>query len=72
MDYELPFEELFAVQERVMELFTKALPYMLKAYELDPTRKTTLQGLSGIYFGLNDIEKSEYYQKLLDELESNQ
>lgn len=72
MDYELPFEELFAVQERVMELFTKALPYMLKAYELDPTRKATLQGLSGIYFGLNDIEKSEYYQKLLDELESNQ
>ncbi len=72
MDYELPFEELFLVQERVMALFTMALPYMLKAYELDPTRIAALQGLSGIYFGLNDIEQSEYYQKKLDELNSNQ
>tara|TARA_B110000046_G_C12987368_1_gene396262 strand:- start:266 stop:1198 length:933 start_codon:yes stop_codon:yes gene_type:complete len=72
LDYELPFEELFAVQEKVMELFTMALPYMLKAYELDPTRKATLQGLSGIYFGLNDIEQSEYYQLELDKLNSNQ
>ena len=72
MDYELPFEELFLIQERVMELFTMALPYMLKAYKLDPSRKATLQGLSGIYFGLNDIEQSEYYQQKLDELNSNQ
>lgn len=68
MDYELPFEELFAIQEKVMELFQKALPYMLKAYKLDPKRETTLQGLSGIYFGLNDIEKSEYYQQELEKL----
>lgn len=72
MDYELPFEELFAIQEKVMELFSKALPYMLKAYELDSTRKATLQGLSGIYFGLNDIEKSEYYQKELEKLEAGE
>lgn len=72
MDYELPFEELFAIQEKVMELFQKALPYMLKAYELDPKRKATLQGLSGIYFGLNDIEKSEYYQKELEKLEAEE
>lgn len=72
MDYELPFDELFRIQEKVMELFSKALPYMLKAYELDPTRKAILQGLSGIYFGLNDIEKSEYYQKELEKLESNE
>jgi tetratricopeptide (TPR) repeat protein len=72
MDYELPFEELFMVQERVMELFIMALPYMLKAYKLDPSRTATLEGLSGIYFGLNDIEKSEFYQQKLDEIQSNQ
>lgn len=71
MNYELPFEELFMIQEKVMSLFQKALPYMLKAYELDPTRKATLQGLSGIYFGLNDLEKSEYYQKELEKLGGN-
>ncbi|MDC1221237.1 tetratricopeptide repeat protein [Salibacteraceae bacterium] len=71
-DYEFPFDELFLVQERVMKLFSMALPYMLKAYKLDPSRTTTLQGLSGIYFGLNDIEKSEFYQQKLDEIQSNQ
>ena len=69
MDYELPFEELFLIQEKVMVLFQNALPYMLKAYMLTPGKSATLQGLSGIYFGLNDIEKSEFYQKKLEELE---
>ncbi|GAB4385051.1 MAG: hypothetical protein Kow0075_16900 [Salibacteraceae bacterium] len=72
MDIELPFEELFAIQDKVTELFQKALPYMLKAYKLSPERKSILQGLSGIYYGLNDIEKSEYYQKLLEEIEQKE
>lgn len=72
MDYDQDFEQLFAIQEKVMELFAKALPYMRKAYKLDPLRKATLQGLSGIYFGLNDIEKSEQFQKELEKLEGNQ
>lgn len=71
MDYSLDFEQLFQIQDHVMQLFQKALPYMRKAYKLDPTRKATLQGLSGIYFGLNDIEKSEFYQKELEKLEGS-
>lgn len=75
MDYDTDFETLFAIQAQVMELFGAALPYMTKAYKLNPKRKETLVGLSGIYFGLNDIEKSEYYQdelKRLQESEGNQ
>ncbi len=75
MDYDTDFETLFAIQAQVMELFGAALPYMKKAYQLNPKRKETLVGLSGIYFGLNDIEKSEYYQeelKKLQESEGNQ
>jgi tetratricopeptide (TPR) repeat protein len=75
MDYDTDFETLFAIQAQVMELFGQALPYMKKAYKLNPKRKETLVGLSGIYFGLNDIEKSEYYQdelKKLQESEGNQ
>ena len=34
--------------------------------------KLHCNGLSGIYFGLSDIEKSEYYQKELEKLESNE
>ena len=69
IDYNEDFEIIFAKQEKVIELFEAALPYMLKAYELDPYRKEVLQGLSGIYYGLSDMEKSEYYQTLLEKLE---
>ncbi|MEX2596228.1 MAG: hypothetical protein WEC59_04795 [Salibacteraceae bacterium] len=72
MDYDTDFETLFAVQAQVMELFGQALPYMKKAYKLNPQRKETLVGLSGIYFGLNDIETSEYYQEELKKLQGNQ
>lgn len=70
MDYDVDFELIFEIQAQVMDLFGAALPYMHKAYKLNPYRKETLVGLSGIYFGLNDIEKSEYYQEELKKLES--
>lgn len=72
MDYEQDFETLFAIQAQVMDLFGAALPYMLKAYELNPLRKETLVGLSGIYFGLNNIEESEKYQAELKKLENQE
>ncbi|MEQ9186786.1 MAG: hypothetical protein RLP15_03565 [Cryomorphaceae bacterium] len=72
MDYEQDFETLFMIQAQVMDLFGAALPYMKKAYKLNPYRKETLVGLSGIYYGLNDIETSEKYQAELKKLESNQ
>jgi len=71
MDYEDDFEKLFEIQERVLELFRQALPYMLKAYELEPNRKATLQGLTGIYYGLSNIEKSEEYKLKLEQLEES-
>lgn len=69
MDYSLDLFELNAVQDRIIELFRQSLPYMLKAYELNPKRKETLIGLQGIYFSLNDIEKSEEYKRQLEKLE---
>ena len=69
MDYSLDLFELNAVQDQIIELFRQSLPYMLKAYELNPKRKETLIGLQGIYFSLNDIEKSEEYKRQLEEIE---
>lgn len=69
MDYSLDLFELNAVQDKIIELFRKSLPYMKRAYDLNPKRKETLIGLQGIYFSLNDIPKSEAYKKQLDELE---
>lgn len=69
MDYSLDLFELNSVQDKIIELFKLSLPYMLKAYELYPKRKETLIGLQGIYFSLNDIEKSESYKRQLEQLE---
>jgi len=69
MDYSLDLIELNAVQDQIVDLFRKSLPFMLKAYELNPKRKETLIGLQGIYFSLNDMKKSEEYKRQLEELE---
>lgn len=72
IDYNSDFEIIMQKQVEVIELFNLALPYMLKAHKLDPLRKEPIRGLSGIYYGLNDLEKSEYYQKKLEELEQGE
>lgn len=69
-DFEQDLEQLFAIQEKVINLFTTALPFMLKAYELDPDRTATLEGLSGIYYSLSDMEKSEFYKQKLEALKN--
>jgi len=72
MDYDMDLEKLNEVQDICIDLFLKALPYMKKSYELQWKRKETLIGLSNIYYGLNDMEKSEAYKKELEELEAGQ
>lgn len=72
MDYGLDLEQLNDLQDRIVVLFKKSLPFMLKAYELDPVRRATLTGLQGIYFSLNDMEKSERYKNELEELDKKQ
>lgn len=68
MDYDLDLFELETLQDQIIQLFKKSLPYMKKAYDLNPKRKETLEGLQGIYFSLNDIPKSEAYKKQLEDL----
>lgn len=68
MDYGLDLVELTILQDQIVEMFRTSLPYMKRAYDLNPTRKETLIGLQGIYFSLNDIPKSEAFKKQIDEL----
>lgn len=72
MDYSLDLFELNAVQDKIIELFKESLPYMKKAYELNPKRRETLIGLQGIYFSLNDIEKSESFKKELETIDAEE
>ena len=69
LDYDVDLITLELIQDEVVQMFQQALPFMQRAYELNPTRKETLHGLSGIYFSLNELEKSEEFQKRLKTLD---
>jgi len=49
-------------------LFLKAKPLMLKAHEINPGNIEVLEGLSGIYYSLNDMENYLIYQTQLDKI----
>ena len=67
MDYNQSHDALYAQQEKVTELFKKALPYALKAHKMENDEATILRVLSGIYFGLGDIEKSKVYDAMTND-----
>jgi len=69
MDYDMDIMSLNAVQDYCIEIFLKSLPFMKKSYDLGYKRRETLIGLSNIYYGLNDLEKSDAYKKELQDLE---
>ncbi|MDQ3048519.1 MAG: tetratricopeptide repeat protein [Bacteroidota bacterium] len=67
-DYDIDIVALDDVQDNSIKLFKESLPFMEKAYSLDPNRKETLLGLSGIYFSLNEKEKSNMFKQKLEEI----
>ncbi|HEX5170095.1 MAG TPA: hypothetical protein VFW11_13045 [Cyclobacteriaceae bacterium] len=54
-----------AIEDQSIDFFKESLPYMHRAQQLDPSNKNTIEGLAGIYFGLRDFEKSNYYKEML-------
>jgi len=58
------------IQEVSREFFNEALPYMLKAFEMNPRRRETLLGLEGIYYSLQDERQSDHYRALYEALEA--
>lgn len=64
---EVTIEMVKKSQERAVQRFRKALPYMKEAHQQRPKRVETLEGLEGIYYSLNEDEKSEHYRELKEE-----
>ena len=71
LDYDLDLTTIDIIQQECVDMFRSSLPYMQKAYNMNPKRKETLMGLSGIYFSLNELERSEQIQKELLNLEGD-
>ncbi len=72
LPYDTDIITLELIQDECVELFKQSLPYMQRAYDLDNTRKETVLGLAGIYFSLNEMEKSQELQKELELLKENE
>jgi hypothetical protein len=68
MEYDLDLIALNDIEDKTIALFKKALPFEQKANEIIPNRRETLMALQGIYFSLNDFEKSNFYKEQLDKL----
>jgi hypothetical protein len=72
MDYDMDIMKLNEVQDRCIDIFLEGLPYMKKSYDLNYKRRETLLGLKNIYYGLNDMEKSEMYLLELEYMEAKE
>ncbi|MBL0047389.1 MAG: hypothetical protein IPP32_04730 [Bacteroidetes bacterium] len=71
MGYDEDIVSLNMIVDNCTGLFKESLPFMEKAYHLNPNRRETLVGLSGIYFSLNEEEKRQYIDLLLQDLDRN-
>ncbi len=71
LDYDFDLSTLNEIQDEALVWFKKSLPYMEKAYQLNPRRKETLIGLSGIYYSLHDNDKSQQFKKLSEDLDAD-
>jgi tetratricopeptide (TPR) repeat protein len=67
-EYDVDLDSLDVVIDQSSKLFKTSLPFMNKAHTLDPKREDALEGLAGIYFGLNEPEKSIHYRKELKKI----
>ena len=68
-DFDIDIVALNDIQDNSIKLFKESLPFLLNAEQQDPKRRETLLGLSGVYFSLNEKEKSDLYRQKLQELE---
>lgn len=66
-DYDIDLVSFNDILDTCVVLFKESLPYMETAYKMQPQNENTLIGLSGIYFGLNEVEKSN---KMKEELKT--
>ncbi len=68
MNYDVGLTELNMTQDESVDIFKRALPYMEKAYLLEPQNKNTVIGLSGIYFSLNDEAKYKEFKLIAESM----
>lgn len=62
-------EEIDRIQNESIALFKKGEPYLKRAFQVNPNEKEVVEGLTGIYYSLNEEKEYEYFQQLLNKME---
>lgn len=63
LDYETDIFTVERVQDECIKLFFSALPYLKRAYELNPKEEIISKSLSELYLSLNDEKKAAQFKK---------
>ena len=66
---EIEIFDLYRVQGESIRSIQGALPFMIKAYEINPDRIEAIKGLKWIHFNLHQYEESDKYNQQLNTLE---
>ena len=61
------FQDLFEIQSESIRSIETALPFMMRAYEIDSTKIDVIKALKVITFNLNKEEESNHFQELLEQ-----
>ena len=69
---ELDIQDVIRTQGESMQAIQVALPFMLKAYEVNPERIEAIKGLKYIHFNLHDHEKHEFFNEKLEMMEKEE
>lgn len=67
--FESDLEEIDKVQNQSIEMFKKGEPYLIRAFEINPNEKEVVEGLTGIYYSLNQDDEYNYFKDLLENME---
>jgi len=67
-NYDLDIMAFHAKLETITRLFQEALPYAEKASKLSPANRNALKALQGIYYFLNEQEKSSHVGRMIEQL----
>lgn len=71
LDYGTDLIDIDDIEDKHKGYLNKALPYALKAHELNPKDVSVIRMLIAIYFGLNDEEKKALFEEKLKALEQD-
>lgn len=67
--FETSLDEINSIQNKSIEMFKKGEPYLKRAFKINPNEKEVVEGLTGIYYSLNEDDEYNYFKSLLEKME---